>query len=110
MEGLCVDLLPARAGRPGLPVGDNLGRDITLQLLDQRLVSLGLLVAAADPGDTSKPSTDVEIVFTRLRAADEAALRKDGGQVVLDVADDIFPVVGREGEEVAALRFALVDL
>lgn len=110
VKGLRVDLLPASTGRPSLPVGDNLGRDITLQLLDQSLVSLGLLVAATDPGDTGKPSTDVEIVFTRLCAADETALREDGGQVILDVADDVLPVVRREGEEIPALRFTLVDL
>lgn len=83
---------------------------VSLQLLSQSFIALRLLVAASDPGDTREPRADVEVILAGLRTANEPTLWEDGWEVVLDVVDDVLPVVGREGKEVCAGGFALVDL
>ena len=109
MEGLGVHLLPARTSGPRLPVADDLRRHLDLQLLLQRLVAIGLLVAATDPGDTGEPRADVEVVLAGLSAVDEACRGQDVGEVVLEVADDALPVVDGGVEELGAVGLALVD-
>ena len=109
MEGLRVDLRPAGARGPGLPVGDDLRGHRGVQLLLERLVAVRLLVATGDPRNAREPRADVEVVLARLGAVDEACLGQDVGEVVLEVADDALPVVDGGVEELGAVSLALVD-
>jgi len=92
MEAILINHLPALPLSPSIPVLGNLLRSWHSNFPLQFVQSLFCLLRTTSGSDPGKPSSDVEVVFTRLSSTDEPAVGKIRGEDIEDERAESVPV------------------